>query len=129
MAAPHAADKQAAIGWAGLAAGATARGLVDELRIFRHAIIVGGGTAFLLPVTGAVRLELSETRSFGSHVMYGRDRGRSMDRSEPRVSAPGGGGSARRAAARHPRRINRPTAAISSSVFASRSASPAPSTQ
>ena len=37
-------------------------------------IVVGGGTPFLPPVTGAVRLVLAETRTFGSRVIYERYR-------------------------------------------------------
>ena len=45
-------------------------GLVDELRMFRNPIAVGGGTSFLPPVSEAVRLELLETKEFGSGVIY-----------------------------------------------------------
>ena len=38
------ADKDVSIGGAGLAAAAIELGLVDELRIFRTPIVVGGGT-------------------------------------------------------------------------------------
>jgi hypothetical protein len=37
-------------------------GLVDELRMFRYPVVVGGGTPFLPPVTEDVPLELVETR-------------------------------------------------------------------
>ncbi len=67
-----ATDKDIAIGGAGLAATAIKLSLVDELRMFRHPIIVGGGTAFLPPVTEDVPLELIETRTFGSRVIYER---------------------------------------------------------
>lgn len=49
-------------------------GLVDELRMFRNPVIVGGGTPFLPPVTEAIRLDLIETRTFGSPVIYERYR-------------------------------------------------------
>jgi hypothetical protein len=42
--------------------------------MFRHPIIVGGGTPFLPPVTEHVTLELIETRTFGSRVIYERYR-------------------------------------------------------
>jgi dihydrofolate reductase len=64
--------KDVAIGGAGLAAVALELGLVDELRMFRNPVIVGGGTPFLPPVTGAVPLDLIETRTFGSRVVYER---------------------------------------------------------
>ncbi len=50
-AALDATDKDVAIGGAGLAAAAIELGLVDELRMFRNPIVVGGGTPFLPPVT------------------------------------------------------------------------------
>jgi dihydrofolate reductase len=61
-----------AIGGAGLAAAAIELGLVDELRIFRNPILVGGGIPFLPAVTEDVPLDLVETRSFGSRVIYER---------------------------------------------------------
>lgn len=69
-----ATDKDVEIGGAGLAATAIRLGLVDELRLFRHPIIVGGGTPYLPPLTDAVSLELIETRTFGSRVIYERYR-------------------------------------------------------
>ena len=47
-------------------------GLVDELRMFRYPVVVGGGTPFLPPVTEDVPLDLIETRTFGSRVIYER---------------------------------------------------------
>ena len=71
-AALEATDKVVAIGGAGLAAAAIEFGLVDELRIFRYPVVVGGGTPFLPPVTEDVPLDLIETRTFGSRVIYER---------------------------------------------------------
>jgi dihydrofolate reductase len=65
-------DKDVAIGGAGLAAQAIELGLVDELRMFRYPVVVGGGTPFLPPVTEHVPLELIETRTIGSRVIYER---------------------------------------------------------
>ena len=73
-AALDATDKDVAIGGAGLAAAAVELGLVDELRIFRNPVVIGGGTPFLPPVTEDVPLDLIETRTFGSHVIYERYR-------------------------------------------------------
>jgi dihydrofolate reductase len=73
-AALEATDKDVGIGGAGLAAAAIELGLVDELRMFRNPIVVGGGTPFLPPVTQDVPLELIETRTFGSRVVYERYR-------------------------------------------------------
>jgi riboflavin biosynthesis pyrimidine reductase len=62
------------IGGAGLAAAAFELGLVDELRMFRNPVVVGDGTPFLPPVTEHIRLDLLETRTFGSRVIYERYR-------------------------------------------------------
>jgi dihydrofolate reductase len=69
-----ASDKDVAVGGAGLAAAAIELGLVDELRLFRNPIVVGGGTPFLPPVLEDVPLELIETRTFGSRVIFERYR-------------------------------------------------------
>jgi dihydrofolate reductase len=69
-----ATDKDIEIGGAGLAGAAIELGLVDELRIFRHPVLVGGGTPLLPPVTEDVQLDLIETRTFGSRVIYERYR-------------------------------------------------------
>jgi dihydrofolate reductase len=71
-AALDATHKDVSIGGAGLAAPALDLGLVDELRIFRNPVVVGGGTPFLPPVTEHVPLDLIETRTFGSRVIYER---------------------------------------------------------
>ena len=42
--------------------------------MFRHPIVVGGGTPFLPSVTEGILLELIETRTFGSRVIYERYR-------------------------------------------------------
>ena len=65
-------DKDVAIGGAALAAPAIEVGLVDELRILRHPVVVGGGTPFLPPVARDVPLDLLETRTFGARVVYER---------------------------------------------------------
>src|SRR3954452_20631167 len=70
----EATGKDVSIGGAHLAAGAIELGLVDELRIFRYPVVVGGGTPFLPPVTEDVRLDLVETRTFGSRVIFERYR-------------------------------------------------------
>ena len=48
---------------------------------FRHPVVVGGGTPFLPPVTDDIALDLIETRTFGSRVIFERYR-RARDRSE-----------------------------------------------
>ena len=52
--------------------------LVDELRIFRNPVLVGGGTAYLPPVTTRLDFDLVETRTFANRVVcerYRRARG------------------------------------------------------
>ena len=80
-AALDATEKDVSIGGAGLAAAAIELGLVDELRLFRNPVVVGGGTPFLPPVTKHMRLALVETRTFGSRVIYERYR-RDRDESD-----------------------------------------------
>jgi riboflavin biosynthesis pyrimidine reductase len=57
-----------------LAAAAFELGLVDELRMFRYPVVLGGGTPFLPPVTEDIPLDLIDTRTFGSRVIYARYR-------------------------------------------------------
>ncbi|MGH2848256.1 MAG: dihydrofolate reductase family protein [Thermoleophilaceae bacterium] len=76
-----ATDKDVSIGGAGLAAAAVELGVVDELRMFRYPIVIGGGTPFLPPVAADVPLDLIETRTFGSRVIYERY-GRARDKSD-----------------------------------------------
>ncbi|WP_153506167.1 dihydrofolate reductase family protein [Cumulibacter manganitolerans] len=67
-------EQDVEIGGADLAGQAIGLGLVDEFHLFRGPIIVGGGTPLLPPVTEAIRLELVETRTFASKVLYERYR-------------------------------------------------------
>ncbi len=80
-AAIDATDKDVGIGGARLAAQAIELGLVDELCMFRNPVVVGGGTPFLPPVNEDVPLDLIETRTFGSRVIYERY-GRARDESD-----------------------------------------------
>ena len=73
-AALDATDKDVSIGGAGLAAAAIELGLVNELRMFRYPVVVGGGTPFLPPVTEERPLDLIETRTFGARVIFERYR-------------------------------------------------------
>jgi dihydrofolate reductase len=66
--------KDIAIGGAGLAAEATRLGLVDEYRLFLNPILLGAGTPYFPPLEARVPLELIETRTFGSRVVYLRYR-------------------------------------------------------
>lgn len=67
-----ATDRDVEVGGAGLAGQAIELGLVDELRIFRYPVLVGGGTPLLPPVTESIPLTLLETRTFESRVIYER---------------------------------------------------------
>jgi hypothetical protein len=49
--------------------------------MFRYPVVVGGGTPLLPPVIEHVPLDLSETRTFGSRVIYERY-GRARDGSD-----------------------------------------------
>jgi hypothetical protein len=49
--------------------------------MFRYPVVVGGGTPFLPPVTDHIALDLVETRTFGSRVIYERY-GRARDESD-----------------------------------------------
>ena len=69
-----ATDKDVSIGGADLAGAAVELGLVDEFRMFRAAVVIGGGTPYFRPVTDNIALELIETRTFGAHVIYERYR-------------------------------------------------------
>jgi dihydrofolate reductase len=61
------------VGGAGLAAGLTRLGLIDEYELFVYPTVVGGGTPFF---SGGepLDLELVETRTFGNRVVYLRYR-------------------------------------------------------
>jgi dihydrofolate reductase len=62
-----------AVGGAELAAEAARLDLIDEYRLFVHPVAVGGGIPFF-PRDHRVDLELVETRTFGSGVVYLRYR-------------------------------------------------------
>jgi dihydrofolate reductase len=67
-------DRDVEIGGAGLAGSAIELGLVDELRLFRHPVLLGAGTPCLPPVRENVPLDLVETRTFDGGVVYERYR-------------------------------------------------------
>jgi dihydrofolate reductase len=66
--------KALAVGGAGLAATFIELGLVDEFGLFVYPVIVGGGTPFFPPGVDQIDLELVETRTFNSRVVYMRYR-------------------------------------------------------
>jgi dihydrofolate reductase len=59
-----------AVGGAGLASTFVRAGLVDEYGLFVNPVVVGGGTPFFPPLDTELDLELLETRTFGSRVVY-----------------------------------------------------------
>ena len=63
-----------AVGGAGLAATLIERGLVDEYRQFVNPVVLGGGTPYFPALEDQISLELVETRTFGSRVVYLRYR-------------------------------------------------------
>jgi dihydrofolate reductase len=68
------AGKDLAVGGAGLASAFTKLGLVDEYRLFVSPAVVGGGTPFFGALDDRIDLDLVETRTFGSRVVYLRYR-------------------------------------------------------
>ena len=68
------AEGDIAIGGATLAAEAAALGLIDEYRARVYPVLVGGGTPFFAHRGQRVDLELVETHTFGSGVVYLRHR-------------------------------------------------------
>ena len=48
--------------------------VIDEYRLFVDPVVVGGGTRYFPPLDAAIELELLETRTFGSRVVYLRYR-------------------------------------------------------
>ena len=66
--------KDLAVGGAGLAATFIELGLVDEYRLFISPVVLGGGTPFFPALNERVDLELVETHTFGSRVVYVRYR-------------------------------------------------------
>ena len=67
-------EGEIAIGGATLAAEAAALGLIDEYRAMVHPVLVGGGTPYFPRDERRVDLELVETRTFSSRVVYLRYR-------------------------------------------------------
>jgi len=45
-------------------------GLIDEFRLFVKGVVLGGGTPFFPPSGERIGLELVETRTFASGVIY-----------------------------------------------------------
>jgi dihydrofolate reductase len=62
------------VGGAGLASAFIELGLVDEFGLFVYPVVLGRGTRFFPALEERVGLELVETRTFGSRVVYLRYR-------------------------------------------------------
>jgi dihydrofolate reductase len=63
-------EGEIAIGGATLAAEVAALGLIDEYRVMVYPVLVGGGIPFFDRRERRVDLELVETRTFNSKVVY-----------------------------------------------------------
>jgi dihydrofolate reductase len=66
--------KDLAVGGAGLASTLIKLGLVDEYRLFLSPVVLGGGTPYFPGLDERINLELVETQTFGSRVVYARYR-------------------------------------------------------
>jgi dihydrofolate reductase len=66
--------KDLAVGGAGLASTFMQAGLIDEYGLFVNPIVLGAGTPFFPALEERIGLELVETRTFGSRVVYLRYR-------------------------------------------------------
>jgi dihydrofolate reductase len=66
--------KDLAVGGAGLASTCMKLGLIDEHRLFVSPVVLGGGTPYFPALDERINLELVETRTFGSRVVYLRYR-------------------------------------------------------
>jgi dihydrofolate reductase len=66
--------KDLAVGGAGLAATCVKLDVIDDYRLFVYPVVLGGGTPFFPALDERINLELVETRTFGSRVVYVRYR-------------------------------------------------------
>lgn len=66
--------KDLAVGGAALASTCIGLGLVDEYRLFISPVVLGGGTPYFPTLKERIDLELLETETFGSRVVYLRCR-------------------------------------------------------
>ncbi len=62
------------VGGAGLASTLMKLNLIDEYRLFIVPVVLGGGTPYFSALDERINLELVETRTFGSRVVYLRYR-------------------------------------------------------
>jgi dihydrofolate reductase len=66
--------KDIAVGGAGLARACMKLDLIDEWRLFVSPVLLGGGTPYFPTLDQKINLELVETKTFGSRVVYLRYR-------------------------------------------------------
>jgi dihydrofolate reductase len=66
--------KDLAVGGAGLASALVRLNLVDEYRLFVSPVALGGGTPYFPAMDDRINLELIETKTFASRVVYVRYR-------------------------------------------------------
>jgi len=66
--------KDIAVGGAGLARACMELELIDEWRLFVSPVLLGGGTPYFPALDERINLELVETQTFGSRVVYLRYR-------------------------------------------------------
>jgi dihydrofolate reductase len=64
--------KDLAVGGAGLASTFVKLDMIDEYRLFVSPVVLGGGTPYFPALDERIDLELVETRTFGSRVVYVR---------------------------------------------------------
>ena len=62
--------KDIAVGGAGLARACMELDLIDEWRLFVSPVLLGGGTPYFPTLDEKINLELVETKTFGSRVVY-----------------------------------------------------------
>jgi dihydrofolate reductase len=62
--------KDLAVGGAGLASTFMRHDLIDEYRLFVSPVVLGSGTPYFPALDERINLELLETRTFGSRVVY-----------------------------------------------------------
>lgn len=66
--------KDIAVGGAGLASTCMKLGLIDEWRLFVSPVLLGDGTPYFPTLDNRIKLELVETQTFSSRVVYLRYR-------------------------------------------------------
>jgi dihydrofolate reductase len=72
--------KDIGVGGAGLARACMELELIDEWRLFVSPVLLGGGTPYFPTLDERINLELVETKTFGSRVVYLRYRRTSTQR-------------------------------------------------